>query len=857
MRHQSKMQTDCFKRLQAIFNAALERDEDARTAFVRDVCGEDCDLADEVLALLRYEAQAAAAKTARPFALAAVAFDVAEAGSLIGQIVGRYRLEAQIGSGGMGRVFKARRVDGDVEQTVALKLIRRELFNEGLLKRFSDERRILASLNHPGIAHLIDAGTDAHGSPFVAMEYVDGMPLIEYCARHSLSIRDRLLLFRHILDAVAHAHRNLVAHCDLKPDNVLVTADNHVKLLDFGIAKALGSGPQRTATAERFFTPAYAAPEQLSGEPATVVCDVYALGAILYELLSGAPVFEASEARAGELERMILAVPPEPLRTAMEARGTSALRRQGVVDLARWAHGLQGDLENIVQKALRKEPQSRYAGVEPFDGDIAAYLDQRPVAASGTAWLYRTRKFGERNAIAIAFSALAVLATALGIGRIMMQNSEIRLERDRARIALNILQNSFQSADPARLTSYSPDVGSDDPRMREVLASAAREIDALQQTQPALFRDLAYRIGEIQLNLGNASAGLYLIRRANASTADPTDTGILLEIRGLIMGNKLEKARILIESNRTGLAANPEFSAENAHLLYLEKHYDDAIAICERLLSAPAGEMASALRDRAYWYLAEAYNLSGRYQDAVRVLDRQIAEQHKRNGRDDPMTLVSRLRRAELLSKTGNAASAERDLMAISPLLDRHYGRGSAVYGQYQNIFGQVMNAQGRSEEAISHFRESLAAQEAAFGSEHENTLRAHFNVAQMIAYSMPDRSAAYPHFAEAIAGIEKTKGPAYSLIGFFRVEAAKAYYWDKDKESARRILTPPNALLYFPEMPPQNQALYLSALYYGFGPQDCSQGWEKTVLAESRPDKIARTLMCRYDPKHKNIPTD
>jgi eukaryotic-like serine/threonine-protein kinase len=864
---------DRFKEVQRVFDAALQHDEEERKRFVEDACGEDRAMAEEILALLRYDAQRADVETVRPLALAAEAFEAAEVGSLIGQTVGRFRLEAEIASGGMGRVFKARRIDGDVEQIVALKLIRRELFNDALLKRFSDERRILASLSHPGIAHLIDAGTDAHGAPFVAMEYVDGLPLMEYCARHRLSIRERLMLFRQILAAVAHAHRNLVVHRDLKPDNVLVTADGHAKLLDFGIAKALALDEQQTQTAQRFFTPAYAAPEQIAGDNVAVACDVYGLGAILYALLTGVAPFDLSSSSAGEIERMILKTPPLPLRTAAQKRGAEVLAVQGVSNPSRWAAQLDGDLDNIVQKALRKEPDARYAGVDAFDEDIQRFTTQRPVAATGAGWMYRTRKFCERNAAALVFVAVLLGAGAVAVMQNMRQNDLIRQQRDDIQFAWDMLGNAFLSADPAAESAYllggeSDNIGlqSSDPRARTILAAFVRDIAKIEKKQPDRFREVAYQTGRIQLNLGMTRDGLDLIRRANSAIAQPPDVGLLLELRGTVMASELKEARRMIKQHRSRLGSDPGFVAEEARLLYLEDRYQEAVIKLEALLSGAYGTLHPEVSERIHLYLAEAYRLSDDLRRSLGVLDRQIADHRKRFGANHPRTVVLRLRRVELLTKIEDAASAERELIAIKPVLDRYYDQGSAVQAQYHNIYGQFLNARERSEEALDQFRRALRANQIALGPDHENTLRSHLNVATVISYSQDDRSAAYSHFEQAIAGIEKTKGLAYSLVGFARLEAAKTHYWDaatKPQErakyfaAAKSVMTPEHAPQFFPQMPDINRKEYLAGLYFGFGPQDCAPGWERQSANQPQPQRIARTLMCRYDPKGEIRPVD
>lgn len=676
---------------------------------------------------------------------------------------------------------------------------------------------------------------------------MDGLPLLDYCARHALPLRARIELFRAILAAVSYAHRSLVIHRDLKPANVLVTADGRPKLLDFGIAKALDPDEPQTVTADRFFTLAYAAPELLLGRNAGVACDVYALGAMLYELLAGVPPFDLKAAGAADIERTILMVPPQPLRAAAVRGGgiNNQLRNQ-----PRWIRELEGDLESIVQKALRKEPESRYASVEQFDEDLLRYLERRPVVASGAGKWYRIRKFCARNALAVSFTALFAVVASVGMIHVVRQNAEIRAERDRAQTALAILRDAFRSADPAQLEAG-------DTRARAILSSAAREVLAMERRQPAVFRELAYQIGGIQLNLGLTKEGLALVQRANRSLPAASDAGALLEIRGLIMAGRNREARALIEARRTALGALPEFLAEEGHLLYLEERHVQAAAMLERLLSSPGFAAESVLRDRAYLYLAETHRTAGHPERALKVLDRQVREQGKRYGQQHPIVLVSRLRRVELLVATAAAEAGERELIALKPLLDRSYDAGSAVQGEYHHSFGQLLNAQNRSEEALRYFRQALEADLVALGPDNENTLRDHLNIAITIAYGATDRSGAYPHFAQAIAGIEKTKGAGASLAGFSRLEAAKSHYWDRDPAAARRVLTPANAPIFFPAMTAVNRREYLAALHFGFGPQDCAPGWEKRAGAASSPPDIARRLICGYDPDGTHRPSD
>lgn len=842
------MPAETFRRLQAVFDAALAQPPPAREAFVRDACVDTPALADAVLALLARDARLDGTDTVRADAPAAEAF-AALATRRPGTRFGPFAIEAEIAVGGMGRVFRARRVDGEVDQVVALKIVRRELLDDALLARFSAERRILAGLSHPGIARLIDAGTEADGTPYVAMEYVDGVPLPAYCARHALSLRARIEVFRRVLDAVAHAHRQLVLHRDLKPDNVLVDADGRPRLLDFGIARVLAPDDAHTATVERFFTPAYAAPELVAGAPAGVPVDVYTLGALLYEVLTGVAPFALAGTTPAERERRILHVPPAPMRTAVLACGPADHAAAGIADPERWARQLGGDLERIVQKALRKEPEARYASAERFDDDLARFLERRPVLATGGGRVYRMRRFLARHAWATGATALAVVVLLIGLARIVVQERAIRDERDRAQAALAILREAFRSADPLQ-----PEGG--DARARDVLASAARAIAPLERQRPAVFRDLACRIAEIQMNLGLDAAGLDLVTRANRVLPEPTDDGRLLELRGHILAGQLAEARRQLDAGRRRLGDRPAFVAEEGHLLTREDREAEAIPLLRDWLS-PAGLGAGAppaLRERVFLQLAEAERRAGRPDRAMAVLDRQLDEQRRRYGDAHPLVLATRLRRAELLAArdAAGAAEAERALVALRPQVDRYYNRASAAQGEYHHLLGQALNAQNRRPEALAEYRRALAADAAALGPAHENTLRDHLNIAISIAYGAQDRREAYVHFDRAIAGLAQRLGPGDSLVGFARLEAAKSHFWDRDADAARRVLAVPDALRFFPAMPAVNRREYLAALAYGFGPQDCAA---PPSPGDDGPAAIAQRLICHHDPEAASRP--
>ncbi|HXN45893.1 MAG TPA: protein kinase [Bryobacteraceae bacterium] len=402
-----------------------------------------------------------------------------------GERFGAYRLRELLGRGGMGAVFKGEREDGELRQTVAVKIVERGWLDAPAVERFRQERQILSGLVHPNIAQLLDGGTREDGIPYLVMEYVDGLRLDEYCAEHHLGIAARLRVFLPLCDAVEFAHRKLVVHRDLKPSNVLVTADGAPKLLDFGVAKAIDPGAGgRTQTV--VLTPDFASPEQVLGREITTATDVYGLGAVLYHLLTGRPPHRVTDLSPREMERSICEVRPER---------PSALRRE-----------LAGDLENILLKALDPEPGRRYGSARELAEDISRYLDHRPVRATPYRWWYGAQRLVRRHragSIAACLAALAIL-TATGVSIQQARRAEHRFEQVRA-LANRFLfdfENSIHDV-PATLEA------------RRMVASTAREyLQSLAgdaRGNAGLTRELAeahYKLSRVEVSAGQSAAAL-------------------------------------------------------------------------------------------------------------------------------------------------------------------------------------------------------------------------------------------------------------------------------------------------------------------------------------------------------------
>lgn len=543
------MEPERWQRIEQIFHDVMACESSQRSAVLDRCCAGDAFLRGEVESLLRYGQETAPALE-KP-ALDVVAECLAEqlrekatsSGKMIGSRIGQYKLVARIGAGGMGEVYRAVRADDEYQRYVALKLVRdllRDQDSSFFLAQFRNERQILANLQHPNIARLFDGGTTEDGVPYFVMELVDGQPITDYCDRHRLSIPERLRLFLQIASAVQYAHQRLIVHRDIKPANLLVTAEAVPVLLDFGIAKIIDpavpqGGASATLTGMRMMTPEYACPEQVRGEAVTTATDVYSLGVVLYELLSGRRPYRFMTQNPLEMARVICEEEPRRPSTVvtqpiLEGQGEkprtlpqqiSAARGTELVRLTRQ---LRGDLDAILLKALRKEPEQRYATAGELADDIRRYLDGRPILARRGTNVYRARKFISRHRAVVAVTAVACVLALVGIISIVRAEREARVQQLRAERRFNdvrALANSmlFEIHDSIR------DLPGSTEARRLLVDRALKYLDSLARESggdPDLQRELAAayeRVGAVQgnplyANLGNTAGALESYRKA-------------------------------------------------------------------------------------------------------------------------------------------------------------------------------------------------------------------------------------------------------------------------------------------------------------------------------------------------------
>jgi serine/threonine protein kinase len=469
-------QTDSrLARIQQLFSDALELQTPERAEFLSEACAGDAELRREVESLLESDEPQSSFLQSPAFEISAseIAAQVLESeeASAVSKLIGAYRILREIGRGGMGTVYLAERTDGQFQKQVAIKLLRRGLENEAVIRRFQNERQILADLEHPNIARLIDGGTTENGLPYFVMEYVEGTPVNRYCDEQKLSVEKRLALFRKICEAVQFAHERLIIHRDIKPGNILVTKTGTPKLLDFGIAKTSANNGTlaSTATALRMMTPEYASPEQIRGERVTKATDIYSLGVLLYESITGHRPYNFDSKSPYEIVRAICE--EEPCRPSsvvgssspslVENNRIAALIEQRTDDKNQRAKLMNGDLDNIILKSLRKEPERRYSSVFEFSEDVRHLLEGSPVSARQDTFFYRSAKFFRRHQIAV-LSALTVAMFFVLVG--------FSLSFFNQRLNTNYL---VTSADPDQnLPVDKRKGGSDDPEARQLYLKA-------------------------------------------------------------------------------------------------------------------------------------------------------------------------------------------------------------------------------------------------------------------------------------------------------------------------------------------------------------------------------------------------
>ncbi len=509
------MDANRWQLIQDIFSEALELEEQERASYVLTKTEGDQELKEEVEKLL-HGAEKANSFFGNLEDKVSDAWQKAAETTLLseGEKVGVYQIEKEIGRGGMAVVYLAKRIDGEFEQKVAIKVIKRGMDSDEVLRRFMAEKQILASLNHPNISKILNSGLAPNGLPYFVMEYVEGMDLIEYCNQSKLSIKERLEIFIQICRTLQHAHRNLVIHRDLKPSNILLENTQNInqslKLLDFGIAKVLGEDNDlRTKTAMRLLTPEYASPEQIQGAVISTSSDIYQLGILLFELLSGRRpfIFDKNESVLEWEKKLTTSQTPTPSKIYEEFSEKEAqkIAKERKTDKKQLKKVLKSELQSIVLMALRTEPERRYQSAEQLAEDIERYLQKRPIIAKPNSWGYKTRKAFERNKSAWIGFTLLFLALIGGIFGTTYQAYKTKQEKQRAEQTLAFITDLFKSPDPRLSDSEGKDI-----KVSEFLKASEKKVFRNLENQPVLQTELLTILSDLYDNMNLAKEGTEL-----------------------------------------------------------------------------------------------------------------------------------------------------------------------------------------------------------------------------------------------------------------------------------------------------------------------------------------------------------
>jgi len=776
---------DRWHTVDALFAEALDHPPEERAAFLDAACGDDDELRDAVAQLLAAsDASATFLESARALDWAAPLLMPPEAPDAQ---VGPYRIERELGRGGMGTVYLATR--DDVHKQVALKLVRAPLADPARIDRFLQERTVLAQLDHPHIARLLDAGTTADGMPYFAMEYVDGCPIDRYGDDHRLSIDERLALFETVCEAVQHAHQNLVVHRDLKPSNILVTDDGTVKLLDFGVAKLLADVPgggavPRTRTGARLLTPEYAAPEQIIGQPLSTGTDVYALGVLLFELLTGRRPYDVRGRRPSEVERIICDTPPTKPSTAVyrhpaaasggeapSSHQEGARTRQASAEAL--PQRLRGDLDAIVLKALRKEPERRYRSAGDLGDDIRRHRTNQPVRARPDTLGYRTRKFLSRNQWSVVAATALVLLLAgfatLHTTRVTQERNRAQTEAEKAREVSAFLVDLFEAANPAvtqgdTLTAY------------DLLDRGAARAAALSD-RPTIQAQLFDAVGRAYTSLGEYPQADSLLHRAlslqrstyGAGSRAVADAEYALGLlykhqRDFVRADSLFAAALPTYRDRLGLshaviARSLAHRAEaqrnlNGQLDEAEARAREALAIIDRLEQPSTDD-----RLFAQGTLALVLRSQDRLDEAEAVYRSILDEQRRRlpAGRSDLAASLNNL--AYLLKTRGAYAEAEPLYREALSTLQSVYGRDHPDALMFMSNLASVLHAQGKRDATEQVLREKARLAQQRYGPDHWRTGSALVSGVGRLLMNENNCAGALPVLREGVATYARSLG--------------------------------------------------------------------------------------------------
>ncbi|MBX3604816.1 MAG: serine/threonine protein kinase [Piscinibacter sp.] len=775
------MDKERWQRLQNLFAQALAAVAEERAAFVHRACRGDTALEAELLQLLAH-----ADGAAPPAAGSGPSGDAVEAtiersaarwagarqAGLIGLRLGPWRIVAHLADGGMGAVYRGERADGRYEQAVAIKLLNPALVSPAAHERLLQERQILARLTDPHIARLLDGGETDDGVPYLVMEFVDGLPIDRWCRERAGGLRPRLQLMVQVCRAVDHAHRNLVVHRDLKPSNILVDAQGAPRLLDFGIAKLTEADANVTASGERVMTPSHASPEQITGGAITTATDIYALGVLLYDLLTGRLPHAESSGNAAALARAIVETePPRPSLAVSGAAPAATQRRGERLTPERLARELAGDLDNIVLMALRKQPERRYASAAELADDLERYLAHLPVRARPDTLGYRAAKFLRRHPVAVPATTLALVAALAGAALFTWRLAD---ERDRARSAeqrarrtaaftASVLERTGALQDADREIS-----------VKDLLERATARVRDELQAEPAVATRMRLALANAYSSWGEYTPSIELLGEALAETerrgaeADP-ERAEILQLMGSVTHDqgRLDESLALVQQAEALLRriGPPELHARALSDVAVslnalrrrseaEPMFREALGLLRQAYAGDHAEIAWTLNNYA-WCL----HAMGRFEEALPLYEQALAMQ-QRLGTAVAERAQTRNNLAGVYYDRGDLERAGREWATALSEFESVFGPdGHAAVARGQGALAKVAIDRGRFDEAEQRSAAALATNRKLFGDRHRWTANT-------------------------------TVLRATALLGLGRLDEAEALY--RQAQALRRELLPP-----------------------------------------------------------------
>ena len=730
------MNTNQLEHIRELFEKALEQAADQRTSWLQKAT-DNPSVIKEVLSLLAAH-ESAGEFLEEPLTIEAGLIDELE-DPMIGNDIGSYTIESLAGMGGSGAVYAGHRNDNLFVKKVAIKILKYGISSDYLLKRFQIERQTLANLQHNNITRLIDGGRTETGLPYLIMEFVDGTPITKYCQTNNLSVPEKIKLFRQVCDAVQYAHQSLIVHRDIKPGNILVTKEGVPKLMDFGIAKIIDDELSDTAagltmTGMWHLTPEYASPEQVNGEPITTASDIFSLGVLFYEILTGGQPIKIESYSPSAISKAIaefnVKKPSEKILESETSRKT--------------AKTLQGDLDNIVLKAMHKDPGQRYTSVQEFNDDLHRYLEGLPVIARQDSFGYKTAKFIKRHKVGVAFFIAIQLLIISSIILISRQRNIAQHERDKVKVeaAKSAAVNNFLLD---MLSSADPTINSREVKVYDLLEKAATDVDLNFNDQPKISAAVKYTLGSTLTGLGEFIKAVPLLLEAN-------------------------------ETNKKLFGINSFEAAESAHQLGLcydykgdynlaDSFYLASIGILENLPGKPSIKLADVYND----YGSMLTNLG--YLDSSVIFINKSLDIYLKNGQNKSVKYATTLNNlAVSYHHQFKVDEAENYYRYAIALLDSLPGRHQSQIGSMRNNLAFIYLDNGDYEKSEREFIEANKIKETVFGPDHPK-LALGFSNLGMLYFIMKAYDKADSVLMEAIDIFDRkqiTVDPELSL----------AYYW-------------------------------------------------------------------------------